>query len=173
MKRIAEFYKVSYERFKQDYLLLNKDSQLSDDQIKAMYDGIKLPRRATNGSAGYDFFLPYDLSLKPGQRTMVPTGVRFWCKQDWALLLLSKSGLGSKYRLQFDTCVSLIDSDYYYGDNEGHIWIPLIYDFREKDQELNLPAGKGFVQGMFVRFGITKSDKINSKRNGGFGSTKV
>ena len=53
MNKIAQFHKVSFEQFEESW----KDSFLgtSDEEIKAIYDGIKLPKRATRGSAGYDF----------------------------------------------------------------------------------------------------------------------
>ena len=51
MQKIAKFYKVSYEQFEKD----SKDI-FQDKDIKAIYDGIKLPKRATKGSAGYDFY---------------------------------------------------------------------------------------------------------------------
>lgn len=172
MERIAEFYKVSYNQFKKDYEVINGKNNISEDELKSMYDLIKLPKRATTGSAGYDFYLPYPIKLKAGEEITIPTGVRFECEQDYALLFMSKSGLGSKNRLQLNTCISLIDSDYFYSDNEGHILARVIHDARNADAVLELPAGKSFLQGVFIKFGITKSDNADGKRNGGFGSTK-
>lgn len=61
MNKIAQFHKVSFEQFEESW----KDSfpGTSDEEIKAIYDGIKLPKRATRGSAGYDFFSPVDFTL--------------------------------------------------------------------------------------------------------------
>jgi len=171
--KVAEFYKVSFEQFKKDYYNINKESGLSEAELKDYYDAIVLPKRATSGSAGYDFYLPYPITLKAGEQAVIATGVRFKCLQDYAMLFMSKSGLGSKSRLQLNTCISLIDSDYYYSDNEGHIMAYVIHDSRDKDAILSLPAGKSFLQGVFIKFGITESDDGGSKkRNGGFGSTK-
>ena len=50
-KRIAKFEKVSFEQFKTGF------DDKNDAEIKALYDDIKLPKRATKGSAGYDFLL--------------------------------------------------------------------------------------------------------------------
>ena len=63
-KRVAEFLKVSFEQFAEGY----RDSfgECDEKLIRAVYDSLKLPRRATRGSAGYDFFAPIDLSLEPG-----------------------------------------------------------------------------------------------------------
>lgn len=171
MKKIAQFYKVSFQQFKTDYQAIMKDEK-TEQELKEMYDNIKLPSRATTGSAGYDFFLPFPISLKAGEEITIPTGIRFKCKKDWAMLFMSKSGLGSKNRLQLNTAISLIDSDYYYSDNEGHILSKIIHDTRKPDEILSLPAGKSYLQGVFIKFGITKTDKSKGKRNGGFGSTK-
>ena len=171
MKRIAEFYKVSFSQFEKDYKEINPNSKLSHAELKAMYDNIKLPTRATTGSAGYDFFLPHEINLKAGEQIVIPTGIRFECKQDYALFMFSKSGLGNRNRLQLNTAVSIIDSDYFYSDNEGHIIACLIHDSRNPKDVLSLPAGKGYFQGVFIKYGITKSDKSTGKRNGGLGST--
>ena len=64
MKRIAKFHKVSLEQFKKDWI----DTFGLDEEanIEEIYENIKLPRRATAGSAGYDFFAPVRLILEPG-----------------------------------------------------------------------------------------------------------
>jgi len=171
MDRIAEFYKVSFEQYKKDYLNLFPNNNLSEDEIKEMYEKIKLPLRATSGSAGYDFYLPFEISLKAGEQITIPTGIRFKCEQDYALFIFSKSCLGTKNRLQLNTTVSIIDSDYFYSDNEGHMIYRIIHDSKNPEDVLNLAQGKGFLQGVFIKFGITESDTASGVRNGGFGST--
>ena len=171
MNRIAEFYKVSYEQFKKDYLNLFPNNNLTEEEIKTMWENIKLPQRATSGSAGYDFYLPFEISLKAGEQITIPTGIRFQCEQEYALFVFSKSGLGTKNRLQLNTTVSIIDSDYFYSDNEGHMMYRIIHDSKNLDDVLNLAQGKGFLQGVFIAYGITKGDNATGKRNGGFGST--
>ena len=52
-KRIAKFEKVSFEQFKGAYT--DAIGEASDEQIREVYDSLKLPKRATKGSAGYDF----------------------------------------------------------------------------------------------------------------------
>ena len=72
MKRIAKFHKVSLEQFMEGW----KDTfgeQYTEDQIKALYEEIKLPKRATAGSAGYDFYAPDDFVIEPG-KTIKKTG---------------------------------------------------------------------------------------------------
>mgnify|MGYP002514300071 CR=1 FL=1 len=91
-------------------------------------------------------------------------------REDYVLCLYPRSGLGFKYRLQLNNTVGIIDSDYYYSDNEGHILIKITNDSNE-GRILSLNAGDGFAQGVFLPFGITEDDDASGIRNGGFGST--
>ncbi|HPU62589.1 MAG TPA: deoxyuridine 5'-triphosphate nucleotidohydrolase [Mobilitalea sp.] len=170
MKRIAKFEKVSCKRFIEDWLdtfQLDKDKY---DQVKDIYDRIKLPKRATKGSAGYDFFSPITFSLKPGETIKIPTGIRVRIDEGWVLKCYPRSGLGFKYRLQLNNTVGIIDSDYYGSDNEGHIFCKLTNDSNE-GKTVTIEEGTGFMQGIFVEYGITVDDEVYEIRNGGFGST--
>ena len=166
MKRIAKFYKVSYEQFKKSFLEITED----EDEIKRIYDEIKLPLRATKGSAGYDFFAPIEITLKPNETKKIPTGIRCEMKEDYVLFLVPRSGLGFKYRLQLNNTVGVIDSDYFYSDNEGHIFAKITNDTNE-DKTIVIKKNDGFIQGIFLKFGITEDDDVEDIRNGGFGST--
>lgn len=167
MKRIASFEKVSFQQFISAY----KDDFCGDDDgIRKIYDSIKLPRRATAGSAGYDFYTPVDIKLEPGQTVKIPTGIRARMDSDWVLMIFPRSGLGFKYRLQLNNTVGVIDSDYYHSDNEGHIFIKITNDSNE-GKIVEVAAGGGFAQGIFMPYGITEDDDVTDARNGGFGST--
>ena len=168
MKRIARFEKVSFEQFLEGW---GDTLGITDrSKIQEIYDGICLPRRATAGSAGYDFFAPSDVSLAPGEIITIPTGIRAEMKEEWVLKCYPRSGLGFKYRLQLNNTVGIIDSDYFYSDNEGHIFVKLTNDGRE-GKTVEIPAGTGFMQGIFVEYGITVDDDATAVRNGGLGST--
>ncbi|GCA65872.1 deoxyuridine 5'-triphosphate nucleotidohydrolase [Mediterraneibacter butyricigenes] len=168
MKKIAKFHKVSYEQFLEGW----KDTfpETTEEKVKEIYEQIRLPKRATAGSAGYDFFSPVDFTVAPGQGIKIPTGIRVEMEPEWVLKCYPRSGLGFKYRLQLNNTVGIIDSDYFYSDNEGHIFAKLTNDSRE-DKTLELKAGEGFMQGIFVEYGITVDDDATAIRNGGFGST--
>ena len=168
MKRIAKFHKVSEARFLEDW----KDNfpEASDEEIKEIYKNIALPQRATAGSAGYDFYSPADFSIAPGESIKIPTGIRVEMDQEWVLKCYPRSGLGFKYRLQLNNTVGIIDSDYFYSDNEGHMFAKLTNDGRE-GKTVELTKGTGFMQGIFVEYGITVDDDATGIRNGGFGST--
>ena len=168
MKRLAKFHKVSEARFLEDW----KDNfpEASDEEIKEIYKNIALPQRATAGSAGYDFYSPADFSIAPGESIKIPTGIRVEMDQEWVLKCYPRSGLGFKYRLQLNNTVGIIDSDYFYSDNEGHMFAKLTNDGRE-GKTVELAKGTGFMQGIFVEYGITVDDDATGVRNGGFGST--
>lgn len=168
MQRIAKFHKVSLEQFMAGV----KDSfeTLTEEEIKNIYDSITMPKRATSGSAGYDFYTPFPIALKPGETVKIPTGIRVEMEENWVLKLYPRSGLGFKFRLQLNNTVGIIDSDYFNSDNEGHIFAKITNDSNE-GKELNLLAMDGFMQGIFVEYGITVDDDACGVRNGGFGST--
>ncbi|MDE5858883.1 MAG: deoxyuridine 5'-triphosphate nucleotidohydrolase [Oscillospiraceae bacterium] len=168
MERIAQFEKVSRDQFLKDWQ--DKFPDASEEIILNIYNGISLPKRATTGSAGYDFFLPSDISLAAGESIVIPTGVRAKISDGWVLNLYPRSGLGFKYRLQLDNTVGIIDSDYYNSANEGHIMAKITNDGKS-GKALCLEAGKGFIQGIFLPFGITVDDSADGERVGGFGST--
>lgn len=168
MQRIAKFHKVSEAQFIKDW----KDTFEGTDEmsIKKIYDDILLPKRATAGSAGYDFYAPVDIQLQPGETVKIPTGVRVEMEPNWVLKCYPRSGLGFKFRLQLNNTVGIIDSDYFYSDNEGHIFAKITNDTNE-NKTVVISAGNGFMQGIFVEYGITVDDDVTDVRNGGFGST--
>lgn len=161
MHRIARFMKVSRERFEADWRDCFPD-------VPAPYDDLALPRRATVGSAGYDFFAPLSVELNPGDTVKLPTGIRARIDPGWVLMLFPRSGLGFKYRAMLNNTVGVVDSDYFDARNEGHIFIKL---YNAGDKPLRLDAGDAFAQGVFLPFGLTEDDAADGARTGGFGST--
>lgn len=168
MRRIAKFHKVSWEQFRQDWE--GSFGPVEEASLRSIYEGIRLPLRATSGSAGYDFYAPALFTLEPGQSVRIPTGIRVEMEENWVLQCTPRSGLGFRYRLQLDNTIGIIDSDYFYSDNEGHIQAKLTNDSREGKTAV-VEAGKGFMQGIFLEYGITVDDEVKTVRNGGFGST--
>ena len=167
MNKISKFEKVSFGQFKTDFL----DSFPNTKQnIEQLYESIQRPRRATTGSAGYDFYSPIEFYLEPGQTMKIPTGIRARMDSSWVLMLFPRSGLGFKYRLQLNNTVGVIDSDYYHAKNEGHIFIKITNDSNE-GKVLSLDKGDAFAQGIFLPFGITEDDDADGVRVSGLGST--
>lgn len=158
------FEKVSYDQY------ASTSDKPKDDLLLDEYDGIKIPRRATVGSAGYDFFAPWTFVLAPGQTVKIPSGIRVLLDEDKVLQCYPRSGLGFKYRLQLDNVVGVIDSDYAYSDNEGHIFFKMTNDSRD-GKVVTIHRGEAFAQGIISQYFITDDDNATGIRNGGFGST--
>lgn len=173
MKKVAKFYKVSLEQFEKDWMdtfpMMN-GKEITLEQIQNIYQELSLPRRATKGSAGYDFFSPIKIELAPGEMIKVPTGIRVEMDVNWVLQCYPRSGLGFKYRLQLNNTVGIIDSDYFYSSNEGHIFAKITNDTKE-GKIVTIDVHEGFMQGIFIEYGITVDDDVEEVRNGGFGST--
>lgn len=150
MQRIAKFMKVSNAQFARDG-----------------YDKIILPKRATAGSAGYDFYAPYDFTLDVGEEIIIDTGIRAKIADGWVLVILPRSGSGFKYGVRLANTAGVIDSDYFNADNEGHIKIKLVGGTKKYE----VKAGDAFAQGLFLPYGITEDDDCVAERHGGFGST--
>ena len=170
MNRVGEFEKVSFDQFYKAMTGILWAEVPTKDETYKIWEKIILPTRATAGSAGYDFRSPVPFTLEPGETIRIPTGIRVKIEPGWWLGCLPKSGLGFKYRLQLDNTMGVIDSDYYYSSNEGHIFAKLTNDSWE-EKTVEIGEGEGFMQAIFLPYGITYSDHADGVRDGGFGST--
>ena len=168
MNIAGKFEKVSPSRFSSDWA--DTFSGESAEKILKIYEEIRMPERATVGSAGYDFYSPLDFVLEPGQTIKIPTGIRARMEEGWVLQLFPRSSMGFKFRMQLDNTVGIVDSDYYYSDNEGHIFAKITNDSNQ-GRTLELTEGTAFLQGVFLAYGITEDDDVSEIRNGGMGST--
>jgi len=123
------FEKVSYSRFSIDVNELYDKKINTDEAINLMYNKIKLPKRSTEGSAGYDFVIPFSIDIYKGSSIVIPTGIRAVdVPNNVALLLMPRSGLGFRYKVSLANTIGLIDSDYYKAANEGHILVKICYE---------------------------------------------
>ena len=188
---IAKFEKISLDEWLNTFRnQLPEGKTLSDEDIKELteiYDNIKLPKRATKGSAGYDFFMPITIPpIYPGASALIPTGIKCKINPGWVLLLMPKSGLGIRYKMKLDNTIGVVDSDYYNCEkNEGHIMISFSNELPPftvenpitqkpevpKELILEIPVGKAFAQGLLVPYGIAEEEEVTADRTGGFGST--
>ncbi len=148
---------------------------IKDGLPKARYDIYNLPQRATAKSAGYDFFALEDINLEPGEEIMVPTGIRASMQDDEVLHIYTRSGYGFKFYLRLANQTGVIDADYKFAKNEGHIWIklrnegerPFIFSAWNADGTQNAIA-----QGVFQKYLLVDNDTFDGEeRDGGFGST--
>ena len=159
--KIARFEKVSKNRFLEDLSALGISDAIDHEEIV-------LPQRATSGSAGYDFYSPVEVLLKPGESCRIPIGIRCRIDEGYVLQLYPRSSLGFKYRMRLLNTVGIIDSDYYNADNEGHIIVGIV---NEGDKELLIHKNDRFVQGIFYHYYLAEEEENSRERHGGFGST--
>ena len=155
---MRKFEKISAEQFKKDF---------ADFDTK--YSEIILPVRKTMYSAGYDFYLPFDIMLESNQITRIPTGIKVQMNEDEFLGIYVRGSIGFKYNIRMCNQVGIVDADYYNNnDNEGHIFIKLQ---NESEKNVSLKKGDRIVQGIFQKYYIVDDDDAEEKRKGGFGST--
>ena len=173
MEDVAEFERVSFQEYykSRSPAAWSAYDSIGEEGIKDMlfdeWEHIKLPKRSTSGSAGYDFYLPHSLLLDESPK-MIYTGVCCDIDPGWVLMLFPRSGLGYKYGVRLSNAVGVIDSDYYGNpDNEGHISAKMY----AADKPVRLDVGDRFMQGVFVPFGVAVDDAPLGVRVGGTGST--
>ena len=138
------------------------------DDCRKNSGDIKLPTRATEYSAGYDFYSPVDITIEPQESVMIWTDVKAHMYYDNALIIIPRSSMG-KQPVMIANTVGLIDNDYYGNeDNDGNIGYRLL-NLGKTPYEIK--AGDRIGQGIFIKYGTVKDDNTISKRSGGFGST--
>lgn len=128
-----------------------------------------LPRRSTKGSAGYDFYAPYDIILTPHNCSkLVFLNVKAYMQPDEKLQMYIRSSLAVKSNITLETS-GLIDSDYYSNpDNDGNIGVK----FRNNGNEpIVITKGTRCCQGVFGKYLVADGDDVNETRTGGYGST--
>jgi dUTP pyrophosphatase len=131
---------------------------------------IKLPARATEHSAGYDFYSPVDAVIQPNESVMIWTDVKAHMYYDNVLMLFVRSSMG-KHPVVIANGTGIIDSDYYgNADNDGNIGFRL---FNLGDTPYEIKIGDRIGQGVFTKYLIVKDDNTTDKRTGGFGSSNV
>lgn len=143
---MRDFEKISYEQFKKD---------IADD--RDLYNEYKLPQRDSDSTAGYDIYLLEDLVIEPNEIKKIPTGIKSFFGKDEVLFLIVRSSTGFKYNIRLCNQVGVIDADYYNNkNNEGHMWIKIQ---NEGNQRVIIPRGESIVQGIFLNYLTTRSDR--------------
>lgn len=170
MAEFNKFEKVSFEQFLKDYRAIFGDDGISDDVVKNCWANIKLPKRATKGSAGYDFFLPFAVELYPKNDITIPTGIKANIKSGEFLAIFPRSGLGMKHYWRLGNTVGIVDEDFISADCEGHILIKIRMETTSGDPKM-VGTGQAFCQGIFLKYDTTVDDDADGVRTGGFGST--
>jgi len=164
---MLKFEKVSKEAYELEICNNFKEDTFLIDYKKGCYKDIKLPKRATKCSAGYDFYIPYGLSVKANTWYTVPLGIKYITdKEDIVLMLFPRSGLGFKNNFQLINTVGIIDADYQFAKNEGQIIVKF-----KTNKDIIFEAGQAILQGIFTTYLTVDEDNSQNERIGGFGST--
>lgn len=131
----------------------------------------RIPTRAHAGDAGYDLRSVESLSLPPGGRAVVRTGISVAIAEGYAGLVLPRSGLAVKHGISLVNTPGLIDSGY-----RGEIHVPLINHDRENAFEVEV--GMRIAQLVFVRAAEAVFTEVelleagtDGRGEGGFGSS--
>lgn len=130
-------------------------------------ENFQMPRRATKGSAGYDFFnnSGRDLYIEPKSSLIISTDISSYMLEDEVLKIYPRSSLGFKYNVRIKNSIPIIDADYCF---PNEIKIALYNDSLEV---VVIKAGQAFCQGIFQKYLLADGDEASEERTGGIGST--
>ena len=140
-----------------------------DVQILRLDAELPMPSYAHPGDAGADLRTTVDLSLAPGERALVPTGIAVALPDGFVALVHPRSGLAARHGLSIVNTPGTVDSGY-----RGEIKVLLInHDLTET---LTLARGDRIAQLVIQRFERARFVEVASLSDsvrgaGGYGST--
>ena len=146
--------------------------ELVEDEFRKHKDkDIKLPRRATSKSAGYDMYSPIRVVVPPHESILVASDVRAYMQDDEDLAIIARSGLGLK-GIVLRNGTGLIDSDYYQNPTTGgNIGISI---WNTSNHPFVIEEGDRLCQATFYKYLTVDNDEpLSDERVGGFGSSGV
>lgn len=166
-----EFKRVSYTAFADD-IRKHYSETMKPEKMFDAWNGIKLPERGTEYSAGYDICTPIDITIPPKCRVVVPTGIKAVFSPDemkaWHLQMYVRSSVGIKDGIVLTNGTGVIDPDYQYGKNDGDMMLALL---NTGDNLVQYKAGDRICQAVFCIHGVICNDVATGERKGGIGST--
>ena len=128
-----------------------------------------LPSYQTAGAAGFDLASSVDMTIAPGQITLVPTGLVIEAPKGHFLGIFARSSTPLKKGLIVANGVGVVDSDYSGPTDEIKIQVMNV-----TSAPVDVKRGDRLAQGVlipFVRAEFEEVDAAVSKDRGGFGST--
>lgn len=145
-------------------------NQLKID-IKMLDEGIEPPAYAQPGDAGADLRSRVDLTLQPGERALVPTGVAIALPEGYVGLVHPRSGLAAKHGITIVNAPGTVDSGY-----RGEIMVCLLNT--DNSQAFEIQRGDRIAQLVIQRFepatfNVVESLSETERGTAGFGSTGV
>lgn len=145
-------------------------NQLKID-IKMLDEGIEPPAYAQPGDAGADLRSRVDLTLQPGERALVPTGVAIALPEGYVGLVHPRSGLAAKHGITIVNAPGTVDSGY-----RGELMVCLLNT--DNSQAFEIQRGDRIAQLVIQRFesatfNVVESLSETERGTAGFGSTGV
>ena len=132
----------------------------------------ELPKYSTNESAGLDLRadLQSPITLKPGQRSLIPTGLKIALPTGYEAQVRPRSGLAYKHGITVLNSPGTIDADY-----RGDVGVILI---NHGSESFTMENGERIAQLIIAKFIQIDWDEVldlsnTSRGEGGFGSTGV
>jgi dUTP pyrophosphatase len=126
------------------------------------------PSRAHDGDAGYDLHAAEPVTLGPGERAVVPTGIAVAVPDGHAGLVLPRSGLAVRHGIALVNAPGLIDSGY-----RGELRVLLLNTDREN--AFDVEPGDRIAQLVLVKVEgpeLEEAEELDeTMRGGGFGSS--
>jgi dUTP pyrophosphatase len=137
--------------------------------VRRLDDRALLPTRAYPGDAGLDLYALDEVTLAPGERASIGTGIGIEIPDGQAGLVLPRSGLASRHGIALVNAPGLIDSGY-----RGEIRVLLLNT--DLEQPFTVVAGERIAQLVLVRVEVPEVVEVDtlatSERGaGGFGSS--
>ncbi len=132
--------------------------------INKIHDDAVIPHYQTRGSAGLDLHCIRPVTLEPGQRELVETGLSIELPDFYEGQIRPRSGLAYKYGVTVLNSPGTIDSDY-----RGEIKVLL---YNAGDSTVSFEKGERIAQLVLSSYvQITELIHNNERGSGGFGST--
>ena len=138
-------------------------------QVLRLDPDLPVPAYAHPGDAGADLVTAVDVSLAPGERALVPTGIALALPDGYVALVHPRSGLAARHGLSIVNTPGTIDAGY-----RGEIKVLLInHDLREPIQLSRGDRVAQLVIQRFERAGFVEVDALpdSARGDGGYGST--
>lgn len=140
-----------------------------DVQIQRLDDGVELPHYAHPGDAGADLHTTADVTLAPGERALVPTGIAIALPVGYAAFVHPRSGLAARAGLSLVNSPGTIDAGY-----RGEVKVLLIN--LDPAEPIRLSRGDRVAQLVIqpveqARFRVVEALPDSARGTGGYGST--
>lgn len=160
------FHKISFKQWWKD---LTEDSrETCHEDLLDAYENLKKPEQKTEGAGGHDIHSPWDYRVYPGETIKIPTGYSVEMPIGYTFKVYPRSSFGTNYEAVLTNTVGVIDSDYFYSSNEGHMWL---FMKNNGSKILEIKRGDAIAQGIIEKYYIFGINPNAKKRDGGFGST--